>query len=83
MGNCNMFMAAEPLPTTRMIKVTERRAKRDFPHFLSDNAQQYASAKTITMIMDNLNTHHPGALYETFEPDQVKAFWDRIQTKVD
>ena len=29
--------------------------------------------------MDNLNTYRPGALYETFEPAEAKALWDRFQ----
>ena len=30
--------------------------------------------------MDNLNTHRPGALYETYPSDQAKAFWDRLES---
>lgn len=29
--------------------------------------------------MDNLNTHGPGSLYETFEPEVAKALWDRFE----
>ena len=29
--------------------------------------------------MDNLNTHVPGSLYETFQPDKAKAIWDRFE----
>lgn len=29
--------------------------------------------------MDNLNTHAPGSLYETFPPDKAKAIWDRFE----
>lgn len=29
--------------------------------------------------MDNLNTHSPGALYQTFPPDRAKALWDRFE----
>ena len=35
---CNVFMATEPLAGTRMTKVTERRAKCDFAHFVRDIA---------------------------------------------
>ena len=40
MGTCNVFMATEPLAGTRMTKVTERRAKCDFVHFVRDIAQR-------------------------------------------
>ena len=78
MRTCNVFMATEPLAGTRMTKVTERRAKCDFAHFVRDIAQRYESAKTITLVMDNLNTYRPGAIYEAFEPTQSKALWDRL-----
>ncbi len=29
--------------------------------------------------MDNLNTHVPGWLYETFPPDKAKALWDKFE----
>jgi len=29
--------------------------------------------------MDNLNTHKPSALYETFPPEEAKRIWDRFE----
>jgi hypothetical protein len=29
--------------------------------------------------MDNLNTHSPSALYETFMPNEAKRIWDRFE----
>lgn len=29
--------------------------------------------------MDNLNTHGPGSLCDTFEPGTAKALWDRFE----
>ena len=36
-------------------------------------------AQRITLLMDNLSTHRPGALYESFPPAQAKALWDRFE----
>lgn len=58
--------------------VTERKTKKDWAGFLEEIAGQYTSADKITLVMDNLNTHEPGALYETFHPDRAKAIWDRF-----
>ena len=44
-----------------------------------DIAERYIDAEQITLVMDNLNTHSPGALYEAFPPDQAKALWDRFE----
>jgi hypothetical protein len=62
-----------------MVKVTERKTKQDWACFLEDISKQYEDAEKITLVMDNLNTHEPGSLYETFPPDQAKALWDRFE----
>jgi DDE superfamily endonuclease len=78
-GVCTVFLASEPLAGKRMVRVTERRTKRDWAHFVEEVADQYQSAQKITLVMDNLNTHVPGSLYETFAPDKAKALWDRFE----
>lgn len=78
-GVCNVFMANEPLAGKRMTKVTERKTKKDWAMFLQDISGRYQNARKITLVMDNLNTHSPGALYETFPPDQAKELWDRFE----
>jgi hypothetical protein len=52
---CNIFLACEPLGK-RMVKVTERKTKRDWACFLEEIAEQYERAEKITLVMDNLNT---------------------------
>lgn len=78
-GVCNVFMAVEPLAGRRIVAVTERRAKTDWAQFLEKIALRYSGAPTITLVMDNLNTHGPGSLYETFPPAVAKALWDRFE----
>lgn len=77
-GVCNIFLACEPLAGKRMVTITERKTKRDWAYFLEKIAGQYEGAEKITLVMDNLNTHTPGSLYETFPPDKAKALWDRF-----
>ncbi len=31
------------------------------------------------MVMDNLNTHKAGSLYEAFAPEEAKGIWDRFE----
>ena len=78
-GVCNVFLACEPLAGKRMVKIIERKTKEDWACFLEDIPKQYKEAEKITLVMDNLNTHEPGSLYETFPPDQAKALWDRFE----
>ena len=78
-GVCNIFLACEPLAGKRMVRVTERKTKQDWACFLEEIADRYESAEKITLVMDNLNTHEPGALYETFQPEKAKELWDRFE----
>ena len=78
-GMCNIFLACEPLAGTRMVKITERKTKRDWACFLEEFADQHKKAEKITLVMDNLNTHVPGSLYEMFPPDKAKTILDRFE----
>jgi len=77
-GVCNIFMASEPLAGKRIVKITERKTKKDWAQFLEDIAAKYQDAEKITLVMDNLNTHKPGSFYETFSPAKAKKLWDRF-----
>ena len=49
--------------------MTERRTAVDFAHqmrWLVDEA--YPDAQVVRLVLDNLNTHKLGSLYEAFEP---------------
>ena len=72
-------MAVEPLAGKRTVRITENRSKTDWASFVKKIARRYNKAKKITLVMDNLNTHSPGALYETFKPAAAKALWDRFE----
>ena len=78
-GVCNVFLAVEPLAGKRVVEITERRAKHDWALFIEQIARHYPRAEKITLVMDNLNTHGPGSLYETFPPPAAKALWDRFE----
>ena len=78
-GVCNIFIACEPLAGKRMVTVTARKTKQDWAYFIEKIAAEYEHAEKITLVMDNLNTHTPGALYETFPPEKAKELWDRFE----
>jgi len=44
---CNIFMACEPLAGKRMVKITERKTKRDWATFLKDIADYYPYTRVI------------------------------------
>lgn len=79
-GVVNIFVANEPLKGERMAEVTERKTKKDWAHFIRRiSDEMYPDADKITLVMDNFKTHTPGALYETFEPEEAKRIWDRFE----
>ena len=39
----------------------------------------FPEAVKIVLVMDNLNTHTPAALYAAFEPAEAKRIWDRLE----
>ena len=64
----------------RYVKVTDRRTKTDWAAFIKEISDKYyPSAKKIRLVMDNLNTHKPAALYESFSPEEAKRIWDRFE----
>ena len=79
LGVCHVFLSTEPLAGRRITKVTERRTKTDWARFRKQIADPYPKARSITLVMDNLNTHRPGALYEAFAASEAKARWDRFE----
>ena len=78
-GVCNIFLASEPLAGKRFVQVTERRTKTDWAQFIRALAERYPDATRITLVMDNLNTHTAGSLYEAFPPAEAKRIRDRFE----
>jgi len=79
-GVANIFLASEPLNGKRYVEVTERKTKTDWAKFIKQIADDwYPDATKITLVMDNLGTHKPAALYETFEPNEAKRIRDRFE----
>jgi hypothetical protein len=79
-GTSNLFMCCEPLAGWRHVAVTQRRTMIDFAHqmrWLVDEA--YPEADKIQVVLDNLNTHKPASLYETFEPEEARRIRKRLE----
>ena len=68
-GTTNVFMFVEPLGGWRKVNITDRRTPSDGAEQVKDLVNvHYPSAERITLVMDNLNTHHASSLYEVFAP---------------
>jgi hypothetical protein len=79
-GTANLFIVSEPLVGWRHISVTERRTKIDWAHCIKDLVDiYYPNAERIVVVMDNLNTHTPAALYEAFAPAEARRVARKLE----
>ncbi len=79
-GTANLFMAVEPLAGRRTVHVTDRRTKIDWACFIRYLLLTvYPKAAIVVLVMDNLNTHGIGSLYEAFDPATARAFASRLE----
>ncbi len=80
MGTCNLFMFFQPRAGWRHVKVTERRTKQDFAHCMRDLVEvHFPEAEVVRVVLDNLNTHTPGSLYETFAPAEARRILRKLE----
>ncbi len=79
-GTANNFMFTEPLGDWRKVNVRARKTKRDWAEEIRELVNvDYPDAEKIVLVMDNLNTHTPGALYEAFTPEEARRIRDRLE----
>jgi hypothetical protein len=79
-GVVNLFLFCEPWAGQRWVDVTEHRAKSDWAHQIKGLVEvRYPEAERIVLVLDNLNTHTPGALYDVFPPAEAKRLADKLQ----
>lgn len=79
-GTCNLFMFMDPDAGWRHVAITDRRTKQDFAQqmkWLVD--ERYPEAERIRVVLDNLNTHRPAALYEAFAPEEARRILRRLE----
>ena len=79
-GTANVFCAFEPLANWRDLRVTDRRTMLDFAAFVKHLVDgRYRDAEKVVLVMDNLNTHTPGSLYEAFGPEEARRITSKLE----
>lgn len=79
-GTANLFMVCEPLAGRRWVTVTARRTARDWARQIKDVVDvRYPEAERIVLVLDNLNTHTPGSLYEAFPPAEANRLAAKLE----
>jgi transposase len=77
-GTANAFCAVEPRRGRHFIKITKNRKAPEFAQMLREIGRAYPNAKTIHLVMDNLNTHRKKSLIETLGPKRGGNLWNRF-----
>jgi hypothetical protein len=72
-------MLFAPLVGWRHVKVTDRHTKIDWAHLIKELVDDHFPGKKVVLVMDNLNTHKLGSLYEAFEPEEARRIAERLE----
>ena len=78
-GTMNLFVFLDAHRPWCTVKVTEQRTALDFAECMRDLVDKhYPAADVIRVVMDNLSTHGPGALYEAFPAPEAHRMLQRL-----
>jgi transposase len=79
-GTVNLFVFLDAHRPWRKVKVTEQRTARDFAECMRELVDvHYPQAERIRVVLDNLSTHSPGALYEAFRAPEAHRLLRRLE----
>lgn len=79
-GVCQLFLMVEPLRGWRHVEVREHKGATDWAEVVRTLlTKHYPHARRVRLIVDNLNTHAGGALYQTFPPAEARGLCERLE----
>jgi hypothetical protein len=79
-GTCSIFVWVEPLAGRRRVAARRRRTRVNWAHEVEHLLTiDYPDAPKVVLVMDNLNTHTTGSLYEAFEPAKARELAQRLE----
>jgi len=77
-GTANVFCAVEPKAGRHFTFATPDRSAFEFARVACHLAMEYPNAKTIHLVMDNLNIHRRKSLTDVFGVETGGEIWDRF-----
>lgn len=78
-GVREIMMLCEPQRGFREVLILPKRTKREFAKTMKHRVGLYPEAEVIRVVLDNLNTHTYGALYEAFPPEEARALARKLE----
>lgn len=80
LGTVNLFLACCPRVGWRHVAVSSQRTYQDVARqFQALVDVHFPKAEKVRLVLDNLNTHTPAALYETFPADEAARILARLE----
>jgi transposase len=77
-GTANLFGVVEPKTGRHFTTATPNRSGNEFAKMVKRVVEAYPMAKTIHLVMDNLNIHGRKSLVTCFGEEKGGALWDRL-----
>jgi len=77
-GTANVFCGVEPKAGRHFTRVTPNRSSAQFADYLRGIISRYPHARTIHLVMDNLNSHTRKALVDRFGETEGGRLWNRL-----
>ena len=77
-GTANLFGIVEPKAGRNLSRVTPDRTGVQFARVIRKVIAAYPRARTIHLVLDNLNIHHEGSLVRAFGAREAHRLWRRL-----
>jgi len=79
-GVSQLFLWYEPLTGRRHVAVRDHKGAVDWAEVIAELLEvHYPTAQKVRLVMDQLNTHAGGSLYQAFAPARARALYERLE----
>lgn len=79
-GTCSLLVLFHPAAGWRHVAVSDRRTRADFARWMRDLVDvHFPEAEVVRVVLDNLNTHTPAALYAELPPAEARRITRRLE----
>ena len=79
-GVRQLFLIFEPLRGWRHVVIRHQKSAVDWAAVIAEILEiHYPGAARVRLVMDNLNTHAGGSLYQAFPPERARELYERLE----
>jgi hypothetical protein len=79
-GVRQLFLMFEPLRGWRHVVIRKQKSAVDWAQVIADLLEdEYPRAARVRLVLDNLNTHAGGSLYQAFPPARARQLYERLE----